>query len=207
MESILLQASERAEKKSNKQLRREGLIPAVLYGRGAASLTLNIPAKEFIRSRAAGGANAIYNLAVAGKAEKYLAMVKDIQRQGLGSEILHVDFHRISLAEKIHARIPLVTHGEALGVKAGGTLQHHLREIEVECLPTEIPEHYSIDITNLDLGHSLFVRDLPQSELVRIIADADTVVLSVLAPVEEAEAETPAEGPAEPEMVTKAEKE
>jgi len=202
MDSIALAATRREITNSKQGLRREGFTPGVLYSRDIDSIPLAVSAKEFGKSLTTGaGANAIYSLVFSdgGKEESHLAMVKEIQKNSITGEFIHVDFHGISLAEKIHTKVPVVTAGEAPGVKEGGILQHNLREIEVECLPTKIPEHISVDISGLGLGGQVNVRDLPQLEGVQILTDADDVILSVSAPRTEAEPTAEAEA-AEPEV-------
>lgn len=190
MDTIILTADRRKITNSKRGLRRGGFTPGVLYGRDIGSIPLAVNAREFAKSLTTeAGANAIYSLVFSGdgKAESHLAMVKEIQKNAITGEFIHVDFHGISLAEKIQTKVPVVTAGEAPGVKEGGLLQHILREIEVECLPTNIPDNINIDISGLGIGDQISVRDLPPLEDVRLLDDEDVIILAVSAPRAEAE--------------------
>ncbi|MGI5839251.1 MAG: 50S ribosomal protein L25 [bacterium] len=192
MDSITLAAARREIRNNKRGLRREGFTPGILYGRGIDDIPLAVQAKEFAKSLTTGaGSNAIYSLVFSdnGQEERHLAMVKEIQKDAITGEFLHVDFHGISLAEKIQTKVPVVPAGEAPGVKEGGILQPILREIDVECLPTNIPENITVDISGLGLGGQVAVRDLPALEGVQILNDEDAVILSVIAPRTEAEPE------------------
>ncbi|KPJ97607.1 MAG: hypothetical protein AMK71_13030, partial [Nitrospira bacterium SG8_35_4] len=130
-------------------------------------------------------------------------LIKDYQMDPVSDELLHVDFIEVSLLENVNVTVPLVIIKEPAGVKMGGILEHRMREIEVECLPTQIPEKIEIDAGHIEIGHSLHVSDLTAPEGAKIISDESEVILSVSAP--RVEEEAPAEGAeaeaAEPELV------
>ncbi|MGH9482184.1 MAG: 50S ribosomal protein L25 [Terriglobales bacterium] len=190
-----------------RQMRRAGRIPGVLYGaRGeAVSLTLD-PQKvgEILRSES--GQNTVFTLSVAG-GETTAAMLVDLQREPLRGRLLHVDLKRIALDQLIRVKIPIQTQGEAAGVKLqGGVLEVVTREVEIECLPGDIPEHIVVDVSELSIGQNLRVGDLKLEGKRTILTDADRVVAHVVA-VKEEVVEAPAAAaeaaPAEPEVIKK----
>ena len=110
-------------------------------------------------------------------------MIKEIQRHPVTYDILHVDFHRVSLTEEVTTRVPVELVGESIGVKEGGILEFLLRELEIRCLPTEIPEHIAIDISHMRIGDSLRVGDLKLKEGITVLDDPETVIVLIAAPV------------------------
>jgi large subunit ribosomal protein L25 len=131
-------------------------------------------------------------------------MIQEIQRDPLQPEIVHVDFHAVSATEKLTAEVPIETVGEPVGVKTGGgLLEHILRSIEVECLPGDLPERIEVDVSNLDIGDSVHVKDLKLPSGVEALVDEDLTVLSVSeARVEEEEVAAAEAAPAAPEVIT-----
>lgn len=164
---------------SARRLREQGLVPGVVYGRGQEPINLKLDATELADVT---GGNAIIDLQVDG--EEKTVMVKDVQRDVITDEYLHVDFHQIALDEPIVVEVPISLKGVAEGVKEGGVLQKTLRKVEVECLPTEIPSDLKLDISELEVGESLHVGDLEASEGVEFTTSGDEVVVTVVAPTE-----------------------
>ncbi len=211
MQKVLLKAQKRAEsgKGSARNLRRHDILPAVLYAKGV-STSIKLQRKEIAKLMMSGGReHALVTIELSGdngRKTEHWALVKDYQIDPVKNELLHVDFIEISLKEKIKTTIPIVITNEPVGVKEGGILQQQLRDVEVECLPTQIPEAIEIDASSVGIGHSLHVNDLVIKEGVKILSDPQDVVLSVSAPVvEEVPAAAPAEEEAaEPELVKKA---
>ncbi|HEY4485612.1 MAG TPA: 50S ribosomal protein L25 [Nitrospiria bacterium] len=202
---------ERAGKGVARSLRREGKIPAVLYGAGKAeNLSLN-PADLLKILRSATGENALINLKVkgGGPVQTRTAIIRDYQKDPLTGGILHADLFEIDMNKAIRIKVPIVMKGEqAAGVKEGGVLQHNLREVEIECLPSLIPDNIAVDPSHLNIGESVHVRDLHVDSGVRILEDMDLAVVSVAAPMSEAKLEqilagTPAEEAKEPELIGK----
>jgi large subunit ribosomal protein L25 len=160
-----------------------------MYGVGEA-VPIKLNRKEIqklIYSR--GGEHALITLELnEGDSHKseHPVLIKDYQREPVSEELLHVDFIEVSLKEKIKVTIPIVIIKEPAGIKMGGIMQHRVREIEVECLPTQIPDKVEIDAGFVEIGHSLHVSDIPPMEGVKIISDPSEVILSVTAPKEEA---------------------
>lgn len=217
MEKINLKAKIREElgKEAVKKLRRQNLIPAVVY-KGKRALSIKVPSEgllEAIHTKA--GENAVINLQIEGapkqegkdaakpKTSARTAIIKEIQYHPIRGDILHVDFNEISLTKALTVKVPIVTKGEAEGVvKEGGVLEHILWEIEVECLPAQIPENIPVDISSLKIGDSILVKDLALSPEVKILADPEATVVSLAAPrAEEAAEVAPEEGAQEPEVI------
>ena len=203
-----------------RSLRREGRIPAVLYGPKTEPILLSIDSKEFeqITKKSTIG-SVLLNLQIQnGDTQNRPAMVKELQTHPVTQRFLHVDFYEIDMQRKIRVMVPVVVRGKARGVEEGGMLQIVSREIEVLCLPTEIPEAFEVDVTDLDIGDAIHLEDIQAVGNVEISGDADVTVVSVLAPkveveaveeiVEGEEAAAEAEGAAEeaPAKETSAEK-
>lgn len=185
------------------RLRREGAIPGVLYGHGVQGLPIRVDAREFQRVLNTGaGRNNLVELEVDG-GDKHTAMIKEVQQDNLRGFPLHVDFYRISLKEKVKASIPLVLAGVEAVVKEGGIVEHQLYEVEVECLPTDLPEHIEVDVSGLRVGHHLTVGGLKAPAGVAILNDPAETVVVIDSPRGEGaeEGEAKGGGPAEPELV------
>jgi large subunit ribosomal protein L25 len=209
MRRVLLEAEVRSKtgKEIARKLRAAGRIPAILYGRGIDPIPLSVEAEAFESTLLTGaGANVLLDLVIHenGATHSEIAMVQEMQRDVLRRRIIHVDLHKINLTEKIHARIPVALRGEARGAKEGGILQHLLREVEVECLPAELPEHFDLDVSSLVVGHSLHVSDLHVPEGITLLTSPEETIVAIVAPavaVEEEAAAAPAAEAAEPELV------
>jgi len=189
-----------------RRLRRAGMVPAVLYGRGIDSQPLAVSAKSLRDLLHVGGQNVLVRLSV-GDGEPAMAMIKEIQRHSLNGLVLNVDFYKVSLTEKITADVPVILVGEAPGVKLGGVLDQVLRQVEVECLPTDIPQSLELNVSELQIGHTLHVSDLVAPENVIIVADAADVVVTVARAAEEEKPAAPAPEEAVEEGVAPAEAE
>jgi large subunit ribosomal protein L25 len=191
-----------------KRIRKEGRIPAILYGHELPPITLEVDLKSFQKVLKTGaGSNVVLSLKIAGlkKDNEHTAIIKDIQRDPVHEALTHVDFNAISLTEKIRVSVPVHVKGEAPGVKEGGILEHVHREIEVECLPTEIPEKFDVSVDQLNIGDSLHVSDLVFPAGVVCTLDAGEPILTVLSPMKE-EVVAPTEeavAGSEPEVIGK----
>ena len=179
-------------KKVAKRLRYRGQLPAVVYGEGAESVACSVDQRRLTDLLKSHGRNAIISLRAGDTSQS--TIIKDIQYHPLQDEILHVDFHRIDLTRKIVVEVPLHATGSAVGVRIGeGILEQMLHELEVECLPTEIPDHIEIDVSDLDIGDSLHVSDIVvDDDDLTVVTDADRTVFAVAAPalvIEEEEEE------------------
>jgi large subunit ribosomal protein L25 len=211
MEKIVLKSEVRndAGKRVAKDLRNKGLVPAVVYKGGKDAIKLQIDKgaiDQILHTKA--GENAIITLEISGEASKKpkTVIVKEVQRDPIKNMILHVDFNEISLTDTLKVNVPLATHGEAAGVKKdGGVLEHIMWELQVECLPTDIPAKIDVDITNLEVGHHILVKDIKAPEGVKILNDGELIAIAVKAAKVEAPKEEVlgAEASAEPELIRK----
>ena len=186
--------------------RRSGRIPGVLYGHDEESVTVSVDALELNRLiQSISVENTIVDLEVKGEKEPFKVLIREVQRHPYRDDVLHIDFFHIAMDEKIHVEVPVVLVGVPIGVKdKGGVVDHQLREIEIRCLPADIPEKIEMDISELDIGNSIHVKDLELPDL-EIQTDLDRSVVAVLAPtvIVEPEEEEVEEELLEPELVGK----
>jgi large subunit ribosomal protein L25 len=186
--------------RANKRLRDKGLIPGVIYGHKEAVVPITLPKKETVNHLKHGAH--VFDLAIDGKSEKVL--VKEVQYDHLGNEVLHVDFARVSLDEKVEVTVPIELKGEPKGEADGGVLQQIMAEIEIECLVTEIPDIIRHNVSEMALNDVLHVKDLKLPAGVKPLADGEQIVAQVKEVKEEEAAVTAAvEGEAEPEVIGK----
>lgn len=201
-----LEAQPRVEqtKSHKRELREKGMIPAIVYGKSVGTLSIAVDAKELKSIIEKAGPNTLIDMRIkgGGEAEKYKVMVKSLQRDPVRRDLLHADFQRVSLEDRVRATVRLRLTGEAPGAVAGGVLTPLLRRLEVECLPAEIPEAITVDVSGLDVGEIITVADLQTPAGVKVLEDRHTPVVMV-ATAEELPAEEPPvakEGEAEPEV-------
>ncbi len=206
MERLQLKADIREEKGKGiaRQLRREGLIPGVVYGLDSQPVNLKLNAKE-VNGVIRG--NAIIDLELSNDNTETV-MVKEIQRHPVKRDLLHVDFYRIRLDEKVTIEVPVELVGTAIGTSQGGVLEQILRRVEVEVLPTNIPNSIELDITDLDLGKSLSVSDIDAGNITILTDDSETIA-TVVAPdvLKETDDTEEEEELAEPEVIGEADDE
>jgi large subunit ribosomal protein L25 len=179
MSKVVLSAKYRQKSGSaeSRRMRRGGRIPAVLYGRTGKAVSLDLDAMEFVRSTKNISESTIVKVETDDKS--YDAFVKNTQRNIIDGNILHVDFYEVESGVVLRARVSLHLHGNPIGVREGGNMENPLHEIEVECLPKDLPERIEIDISGLKVNQSLHVRDIPLAEGVKLISAADQVVALV----------------------------
>ena len=207
MNQVSLKARQRTDtgKQVAKALRRDGALPAVVYGSGEASTPLVLDYREFEGFlRKTRGESVVINLEIEGMEDKK-ALLRDIQRDYLRNQLLHADFQQIRMSDQITTEVSLVMIGEPVGViRDGGVLDQSLRVIEISCVASEIPEHLEVDIANLGMGETIHVSDLT-FENVEIVTDGEVAVVSVLTPMaEEPEEEEVEEELEEPEIIGRA---
>ncbi|MGQ9918218.1 MAG: 50S ribosomal protein L25 [Bryobacteraceae bacterium] len=209
---ITIAAEPRAARGKNeaRRLRARMRIPAVVYGAGKESVAVSVSPKEIEKIlHSSSGVNTIFTLDIQG-VETTPVMVVDWQHDPVKSNLLHIDMKRIDLSRRLQVKVPVHTTGDPRGVKEqGGLYEIVSREIEIECLPDEIPEHFTVDVTRLRIGQSLRASDVPLSGSMRLLSPADLVISHVVATrgsavAEEAAGEAAA---AEPELVKKGKKE
>jgi large subunit ribosomal protein L25 len=197
-----------------KSLRTQGMIPAIFYGHDEKNISMAIDARKFDLMIHSGiGSHALVSLKV-GDVTK-TAIIKEIQRDVISQKPIHIDFLAVSLKEQIVVKVALHVVGTAPGVKlGGGILEHILREVEVRCLPQNIPQAIDVDVSNLEINQALAVRDLPKTEGIEILHDSSAIIINIVAPtiLEEAPAAATVEGAAagtaaEPEVISKGKKE
>jgi large subunit ribosomal protein L25 len=203
MAEIVVSAEKRRElgKNANRRIRSLGKIPAVVYGRGVEATAISVDPRDVHRIlHSETGHNTIFKLRVDSDATDVL--IKDYQLDPVRDSLLHADFQVISMDRKMTFEVPIQAVGTASGVKTGGILDTVLREIQVECLPGDVPDHIRVDVTELDIGDSVRVAELQvETSRVNMISEPDLVVLTVVAPHVEAEPEVEEEEVAEPELV------
>jgi large subunit ribosomal protein L25 len=212
MPEIVVAAHERSEtgKNVNRRLRAQGLIPGVLYGASKAPVPVSVSPKEIgTILRSSSGENTLFDLDLAGTRRKVI--LKEFQVEPLKGRLLHADFFEVALDRTLEVSVPVELQGVPVGVKVqGGIVDFVTRELDVECLPTDIPEKITVDVSGLELGKHLRVSDLQFPSKVTVLTDSDVVIVHVVAPRAEeaapaAAAEAPAEaaGVAEPEVIKK----
>lgn len=208
----ILEAEERKElgKNANRRLRATGKVPSVLYGQGAAPLSLSVDYKELdgiLHSDT--GQNTIFTLKFGSSSKNVL--VRDYQLDPIRGNLIHADFQSVSMDQTMSFEVPVLPLGESVGVKAGGVLDQVLRQIEVECLPTDVPDNIPVETSQLDIGQAVRVSELKvDTSKVTILSDPELVVLAISPPhvVEEEEAEVvDEEETAEPELIKKGKEE
>jgi large subunit ribosomal protein L25 len=175
---------------NTKRLRRSGKLPGIFYGPKTQPVPLEMDTKDFL-SRVAGleGSHLIRIKSDSPLLANKVALVKEMQFHPITGDIVHADFYEVDLAIKIAVKVPLHFVGKAVGVVRGGILQPVMRELEVECLPMDIPEYFDVDVSSLDIGHSLHVSDLKIPEAVTPVHETNVTLVTVVPPtVEEAPA-------------------
>lgn len=166
------------------RIRLSGFIPAILYGKGEAPIAIKIPAKDFTTALLHAGTNALIDLEIPGRAQS-IVMLKDFQTNTITHVITHADLLKISMQEKITIEVPIHLTGKAIGLSKGGLVEQSRRELEVRCLPGKIPDAIDVDITHLDMGHSVHIGELKLPEGVEVPHDVDFAIVSIVAPREE----------------------
>src|SRR5947199_10826737 len=185
-----------------RKLRARGLIPAIIYGGNNKPQALQVAAREINAMMShASGENVLVELEIAGQDSSRTALVQEVQHSPVGGEIRHVDFHAISMDQMIQAEVPLEPTGTAVGVKTfGGLLEQSLRALAIECVPRDLPDRITVDVSQLNIGDSIHVRDIQFPPGVTPRVQPDLTAFSLLAPVVEeepavVEAEAAAAGP------------
>jgi len=204
------QPREAGTKNQARRVRREGKIPGVVYGAGKDALSVSVDPRHVLRIlRSDTGHNTIFDLALHG-GERTKAMIVDWQYEPIKGHLLHIDLKRIAMDKALRVNVPIILQGVPLGVRTeGGILEQMLREVEIECLPADIPGHLDVDVSELTFGKVLRVSDLPHNQKLKFLTDANQPVAHVTSVKEEVvvapevvAAEAGA-APAEPEVIKK----
>ncbi len=219
-EQVAVPATVRTEigTRASRRLRARGLIPAVVYGPGKEPVAVAVSAAAFTKAvPAAGWYSTLISLNIEGAddGESATVMVKEVQHDLVRRKIISIDFRRVSLRETVQAQVPIRHVGESPGVKLGGILDQVTHEAMVECLPTDMPDHLEVDISALEIGDSVRVRDLMVPDGVKVLAAEDDVVIVIAPPLREEEVAAPVEEEegalveevAEPEVISESQPE
>lgn len=198
MDTVTLKAERRYHhgRKSCRRIREQGRLPAIIYGHGETPESITLNAHDFVM--AIGHGARTMTLDLGGKQSPYL--IKEVQYDYLGSKPIHVDFVRVDLTEKVRVKVGIELRGVPIGVGHGGILDQPLVEVEVECLAMNIPDTFHPVVKDLEVGQSLYVRDLVLPEGVRVLNDPDEVIAAVRVLQEKATVEPVAEPGAEPQQ-------
>jgi large subunit ribosomal protein L25 len=200
---VTVQSRSQMGSRANKRLRDAGQLPGVIYGHKEAVIPITLPKKEVV-NHIKHGAH-LFDLAFDGKSEKVL--IKEVQYDHLGAEVIHVDFARVSLDEKVEVTVPIELKGTPKGEEEGAVLQQMVAELEVECLVTDIPEVIRHNVSDMGKDSVLHIKDLKLPAGVRALQDEDLIVAMVREIEEEAAPTEGAEGAAEPEVIGKGKEE
>ncbi|MDD5173871.1 MAG: 50S ribosomal protein L25 [Candidatus Omnitrophota bacterium] len=209
MEKAILKAETRegSGKKNAKDIRNKDLVPAVVYKDGKDALKLQLVAADLVKIlHTKAGENVVVTLNITGgdsKIKDKTVVIKEIQREPIKGKMLHVDFNEISLTETLKVDVPLAAHGEPEGKKDGGTLEHVMWELQVECLPTNIPEKIEVDVSKLKIGEAIFVKNIVVPEGVKVLTDPELIAMIVKPPKVEVPKEEAPEAASEPELIRK----
>ncbi|MGE5681821.1 MAG: 50S ribosomal protein L25 [Bacillota bacterium] len=201
MAEIVLNANAReiSRKSANKQLRKNGRIPGVFYSKSEKPIAIEV-AEQALKPLVFTSEAHIVSLKV-GDNDGLTCVIKDVQFDPVSDKIVHFDLQGVTKGETLEIEVPVILAGNAAGIKQGGIVQQALHKLDIECLPSEMPEHLEVNISNLNLGESLHVRDLKFNNITILTAE-DAVVVTVAAPRTEKEV-APGEAPAEPEVIAK----
>lgn len=204
MDKINLTVSprDRAGSGSSGRIRREGKVPAIVYG-ASGTRNLVVERGSFLKVWRAAGQSSVVNIDD-GKGGEMMTLIQDVQRDPLSGEFIHVDFLELTKGHAITANIPLHVHGDPVGVRTGGgVLDIQLHEVEVRCIPSDLPHQIDVDVSGLDLGESIHIRDLPKLSGVEFMGEEEQPVVGVSHPATEEDVpDEGGEGDAEPEVIT-----
>jgi len=194
-EALKVELREKRGKRKARQLRRGGAIPAILYGHGQESVSLTVPRDAFVTALRHGTRLVDLQGAVSES-----ALIRDLQWDTFGVDVLHIDFARVSADERITVTVAVELRGQSPGVRAGGVVQHLVHQVEIECLATAIPEKLQVNINHLELLGTITIAQMELPQGVAVLGDPEAIVVQCVEPVEEVEAEAGTEG-AEPEVI------
>lgn len=204
MEQLELRANSRSEtgKGINRRLRAEGLIPAVMYSEGKESISLQVSDRDLFHALSTEAKDhAILNLKLDDGTERAV-LLKEKQVHPVTGKLLHCDFYQITLDKEIKTRVSVELVGDAVGVKAGGMMEQMIWEVEIESLPTQIPEHIEADVSSLQIGDFLYLKDLKPIEGVAVLGDPEQIIATIAAPREIEEEVAPETEEKEPEVIS-----
>jgi len=198
--SLKAKAREDLTRGATKQIRQEGFIPAVVYGKDKEARTVSVHYMELLKTVRDEGRNAIISLDIENASEVDV-MLHEYQTDPVKGEVIHADFYVVDMTEEMDVAVTLRIEGEPQGTREGGILQQPLYELQVRAKPRDIPEEIVVDVSNLEIGDSLSVADIPASDSYELLDDEETTIAVVLAPESEEETEEEVDLSAEPELV------
>ncbi len=206
--AIILKANQREDRSraATKQIRRDGMIPAVVYGKEKDTQTVSVPNMELLKTMRDEGRHAIISLEIE-NANTVDVMVHEYQTDPVRGDVTHIDFYIVDMSEEMDVAVPLHLEGEAQGTKDGGVLQQPLFELQVRAKPRDIPEEITVNIDHLEIGDSIAVQDIKVSGQFELIDDPETTVATISAPEAEEEETTASSDSVEPELVGAGEEE
>lgn len=187
-------------KSATKQIRESGQVPSVVYGKEKDTKSISVNSIELVKTVRDEGRNAIISLDVEND-KPVDVMLHDYQMDSLKDELIHADFYVVNMAEEMDVEVPLNLNGEAPGTKEGGVLQQPLYELQVRAKPADIPEEITVDVSELQIGDTIAISDLPKASKYEFLEDADTTVATVLPPDTLDDVEEETDENAEPELV------
>ena len=198
--TLSAKSRENLKKSATNSIRKEGFVPAVVYGREEASQPISINELELVKTVRDEGRNAIISLKVEGS-KSFDVMLHDYQMDPIKNALVHADFYVVNMSQEMEAVVPLEVVGEAKGSKKGGVLQQPLFELMVSAKPKDIPESVKVDVSSLEIGDTLTIADLPKSSSYSYVDDAETTVFTVTLPTVEEPEDQEVDENAEPELV------
>lgn len=181
---LKVQRREQLTRSETNNIRKNGGIPAILYGKGTSNEPVSVSSNDFIKVVREVGQNGVFNLDL-GDGTSHSVMVHDLQKDALKDEIVHVDFYQVDLKAEIDTEVAIHLVGEPAGARDGGVVQQTAREIIVRALPSDIPSQIDINIEHLNIGDSILVSDLADNSKYNILDDENEVIVSILAPSHE----------------------
>src|SRR5215471_3952861 len=187
-----------------RKIKAQGAVPAIIYGGKEKSEALQVSKRDIAAIFShASGENILVELEIEGEKSGRLALVQEVQHSPVGGDILHIDFHAVSMDEMLEAEVPLEPTGTAEGVKTfGGLLEQSLRTLEIECLPKDLPDVITVDVSHLNIGDAIHVREIALPEGVKTRISPELTVFSVVAPTVEEEPTPAVEAATGPEVIT-----
>ena len=207
---VEVQPRERTGRNEARRLRRQGLIPGIVYGGGKDPVPVSVDPERLLHIlHSDSGANTLFELSLAGRDARRHVMIREYQVEPVKGRLIHADFVRIQLDAAIEVDVPIRILGEAIGVKVdGGILEHVTRQVRVSCLPADIPEHIDIEVSALKIGDTVRVSDLPKGDRYRMLTDPDQPLVVIAPPAKEeapavAAVEAAPAAPTEPEVIKK----
>lgn len=199
-QTIACQKREIKSKGYLNQMKRKDFVPGIIYGQGQEAVPIFMVNRELTRILEKHGSNGLFALEMEGETQPAMALIKEVQKHPISGKVIHVDFQTVNMNEKIHGTVAVHLHGEGAVIARGGILQAGAKEVDVTCMPKDLPESFVVDISEMDIGQKVVVGDLTIPAGVEITSDPDIIIATILAPSRAAvETQEESEGEAEAE--------